>query len=82
MSCSAPGCGTTQRSQPSTSSTAPAPPSPRHQAALTEGLRTSPQLHAAAERIVAGATEALFGVDLTEEAALQCLKQAVPGIQG
>ena len=50
------------------------------QAALTEGLRTPPQLYACAERVVGEATEALLEVDLSEEAALQCLKEAVPGI--
>ena len=52
----------------------------RSQAALTEGLRTPPQLYACAERVVGEATEALLEVDLSEEAALQCLREAVPGI--
>lgn len=95
------------------------------QAALTSGLRTDPQLAAAAERIVADATEvgkvafcvhlagtrlvtllktrlllagfeplfspphpckshlpqALFEVELREEDAMACLRQAFPGIK-
>ncbi|KAL4448106.1 hypothetical protein ABPG75_005325 [Micractinium tetrahymenae] len=50
------------------------------QTALTEGLRTPQQLGAAAERVVRQATEALLEVDLSEEAAMECLRQAVPGI--
>lgn len=50
------------------------------QIALTEGLRTPQQLGAAAERVVRQATEALLEVELTEEAAMECLRQAVPGI--
>ena len=51
------------------------------QAALTEGLRTPTQLVARAERVVCEATEALLEVELSEEAAMECLRQAVPGIQ-
>ena len=50
------------------------------QAALTEGLRTPPQLHACAERLVGEATEALLEVGLSEGAALAYLKEATPGI--
>lgn len=50
------------------------------QIALTEGLRTPQQLGAAAQRVVAQATEALLEVELSEEAAVECLRQAVPGI--
>lgn len=57
----------------------PAPSAPL-QIALTEGLRTPQQLGAAAERVVAQATEALLEVRLSEEAAMECLRQAVPGI--
>ena len=58
-----------------------APSTPHSQTALTEGLRTLPQLVAAAERVVGEATEALLEVELTEEAAMECLRQAMPGVQ-
>lgn len=57
------------------------PPLPPPQAALTEGLRSTPQLAGVARRVVAQATEALLEVQLSEEAALECLRAAVPGIQ-
>ncbi len=57
-----------------------ASPSTALQIALTEGLRTPQQLGAAAERVVRQATEALLEVELTEEATMECLRQAVPGI--
>lgn len=54
----------------------------RHaQAALAQGLRSDAQLVGAAEQLVGEATEALYQVDLSEEAALQCLTQALPGIK-
>ena len=51
------------------------------QTALLEGLRTDTQLARAAEGIVGDATESLYQVELSEEAAMETLRRAVPGIQ-
>ena len=51
------------------------------QGALTEGLRSAPQLRAAAERVVEAATESLLDAGLSEEDALGALRDAIPSIQ-